>query len=388
VNRIEGVEEQELFMNLNAGRVHLDGSDLVRAILITKVAKKEMEEFDSTNVKDVVRLNERRIRIGWELDEINGWWSKTEVSGYFSVFTSLKTGEEETIKFNQEIHPINLLYKIWAETNNAQALRLSLFEAKETGPLELYTSIILLQRTLKDWFADREIYHYLGFLFSNKHLKLINVWNEWQKENATRSDFIAYLLSELKEFVFGKELNGDSEETSESGFEFWLNKIKDYNSDNPTNWYEITQLKKFLLTLDVLEHSQLRPNGVPLPFLKPVYFKSYKEDKEHIYPGTPKDIKTISLLKEPAQSFSKYLGELNDGFSEDKLINWDFSQEEWDKYSPEQKNEKLMDLKMEIHEKRPINSIGNLVLLHLRINRGFGNNYYTDVSGPPTTYCP
>jgi hypothetical protein len=112
--------------------------------------------------------------------------------------------------------------------------------------------------------------------------------------------------------------------------------------------------------------------------MKPVYFKSYKEDKEHIYPGTPKDIKTISSLIEPAQNFSKYIVELNDGFNEDKLINWNFIQEEWEKYSPEQKNEKLKALKMEIHEKRPINSIGNLVLLHLRINRGFGNNYYTD----------
>ena len=70
VNSISGIAEQELFMNLHSRRVQLDGSDLVRAILITRVAKKEMEDFDSKEVKDVVRLNERRIRIGWELDEI------------------------------------------------------------------------------------------------------------------------------------------------------------------------------------------------------------------------------------------------------------------------------------------------------------------------------
>jgi len=110
VNRISGIEEQELFMNLNAGRVHLDGSDLIRAILITRVAKQEMEEYDSSEVKNVVRLNERRVRIGWELDEINTWWSRDEVKSYFKSFTNVETGEKETIKFNHEKHPINLLY--------------------------------------------------------------------------------------------------------------------------------------------------------------------------------------------------------------------------------------------------------------------------------------
>ena len=85
VNRIENTKEQELFMNLNAGKVQLDGSDLVRAILITRIAKQEMEDFNSLEVKDVVKLNERRIRIGWELDEINAWWSKENVLDYFCL---------------------------------------------------------------------------------------------------------------------------------------------------------------------------------------------------------------------------------------------------------------------------------------------------------------
>jgi len=112
VNRITGVEEQELFMNLNAGRVSLDGSDLVRAILITRVAKKEMEEYDSKEIKNVVRLNERRIRIGWELDELNAWWSKKDVFDFFRAFTSVKPSDNETVKFNQVKHPINLLYML------------------------------------------------------------------------------------------------------------------------------------------------------------------------------------------------------------------------------------------------------------------------------------
>jgi hypothetical protein len=380
INRISGIEEQELFMNLNAGRVHLDGSDLVRAILITRVAKQEMAEHDSLEIKTVVRLNERRVRIGWELDELNAWWSKQEVSAYFSPFTNIKTGEKETIKFNQERHPINLLYKLWAEINQnaGKEIRLSLFETKKTNALDLYISIIQLHRTLKDWYEDREIYHFLGFLFSQKAATFQKVWSDWNKANSTRIEFIANLKAEIKKAIFGNEPK-DEEET-ESGILFWLNKIKDYNTETPTYWKANPLLQKILLLLDIIEHSNEKEKGIPLPFLKPIYFKNQKEDEEHIYPATPQDIteKRFKDLLDPMASIENYLIKLNKGYDGDLIIVWGISSDSWQELSAEEKNEKLEVLKSEIHKKRPINSIGNLVLLHLSINRAFGNNYYTD----------
>lgn len=378
VNRISGIEEQELFMNLNAGRVHLDGSDLIRAILITRVAKQEMEEYDSSEVKNVVRLNERRVRIGWELDDINTWWSRDEVKSYFKSFTNVETGEKETIKFNHEKHPINLLYKLYAELKKEKSIRLAMFETKSTDALSLYVSIIDLHRTIKDWFEDREIYHFLGFLFSLRVVNFSKIWEKWNSEKFTRLDFIDFLKGEIKKAVFGSESNEGAEENS--GITFWLNKIKDYNSETPTYWKGIPELQKILLLLDIIEHSKEKEKGVPLPFLKPLYFKNYKEDEEHIYPSTPFDIteKKFKDLKEPMKSIEDYLNKLNVGYEDDKLIKWDIKNVEWQDFTAEEKNEKLISLKNEIHQKRPINSIGNLVLLHLSINRGFGNDYYAD----------
>ena len=378
VNRISGIEEQELFMNLNAGRVHLDGSDLIRAILITRVAKQEMEEYDSSEVKNVVRLNERRVRIGWELDDINTWWSRDEVKSYFKSFTNVETGEKETIKFNHEKHPINLLYKLYAELKKEKSIRLAMFETKSTDALSLYVSIIDLHRTIKDWFEDREIYHFLGFLFSLRVVNFSKIWEKWNSEKFTRLDFINFLKGEIKKAVFGSESNEGAEENS--GITFWLNKIKDYNSETPTYWKGIPELQKILLLLDIIEHSKEKEKGVPLPFLKPLYFKNYKEDEEHIYPSTPFDIteKKFKDLKDPMKSIEDYLNKLNVGYEDDKLIKWDIKNVEWQDFTAEEKNEKLISLKNEIHQKRPINSIGNLVLLHLSINRGFGNDYYAD----------
>lgn len=378
VNRISGIEEQELFMNLNAGRVHLDGSDLIRAILITRVAKQEMEEYDSSEVKNVVRLNERRVRIGWELDDINTWWSRDEVKSYFKSFTNVETGEKETIKFNHEKHPINLLYKLYAELKKEKSIRLAMFETKSTDALSLYVSIIDLHRTIKDWFEDREIYHFLGFLFSLRVVNFSKIWEKWNSEKFTRLDFIDFLKGEIKKAVFGSESNEGAEENS--GITFWLNKIKDYNSETPTYWKGIPELQKILLLLDIIEHSKEKEKGVPLTFLKPLYFKNYKEDEEHIYPSTPFDIteKKFKDLKDPMKSIEDYLNKLNVGYEDDKLIKWDIKNVEWQDFTAEEKNEKLISLKNEIHQKRPINSIGNLVLLHLSINRGFGNDYYAD----------
>lgn len=378
VNRISGIEEQELFMNLNAGRVHLDGSDLIRAILITRVAKQEMEEYDSSEVKSVVRLNERRVRIGWELDEINTWWSKDEVKAYFKSFTNIETGENETIKFNHEKHPINLLYKLYAELKNEKSIRLAMFETKNTDALSLYVYIIDLHRTLKDWFQDREIYHFLGFLFSLRVITFSKIWEKWNSEKITRLDFIDFLKGEIKKAVFGHEPNVVSEENS--GITFWLHKIKDYNSSTPTYWKGIPELQKILLLLDIIEHSKEKDKGVSLPFLKPLYFKNHKEDEEHIYPATPLDIteKKFKDLRDPMKSIEDYLNNLNIGYESDKSIKWEIDNDTWQKFTAEEKNEKLVFLKNEIHQKKPINSIGNLVLLHLSINRGFGNDHYAD----------
>lgn len=255
INRIDNIPEEELFMNLNAGKVQLDGADLARAILITLVAKQEVEEYDQAQVQDVVRVNERRIRIGWELDEINAWWSNRSVYNYFNLFSKIGTGDKETIFFNQEKHPIDLLYKLWVETKGKTAIRLGYFETKKIKARVLYSEIIALHRTLQDWFKDQAIYHYLGYLFSQTTVSFKTIWNKWTEEKTTRETFKAYLISRMRDFLFTRE-EIYSEEVS--ALVYWTAKMKDHSGPRPTNWYESGKLEKFLLMLDVIEHARIR----------------------------------------------------------------------------------------------------------------------------------
>lgn len=372
VNKIEDLNEQELFINLNTGRVPLDGADLVRAMLITRVAKQEMEDYDEDLIKDIVRVNERRVRIGWEIDEISAYWSQPEVKEYFKSFSKIITDPQETIKFNEKIHPINLLYQLWVHKEkkvDEKYIKLHDFEQSEKKPLEIYNDIFHLHRTLKDWHEDRQIYHFLGYLFAYSRISFKEVWSVWNKENQTRIEFIQYLKIKIQEIAFRRESREQNENT---GIDFWIKEMTDI--EHSFNWYNTKRLGEILILLDIIELSQKKEKGNPLPYLRPHFFKKINEDKEHIYPCTPKNIK--ELKDNNLNGIIKYLKNLN-LLLQDK-IEFQIDNDQWAKFTNEQKQGELERIQNEIHSKTPINSIGNLVLLHLSINRGFGNDYYVD----------
>lgn len=363
VNEIHSnIKEQELFMNLNTGKVPLDGADLVRAIIITRVAREEMVSFKQDSIKDIVRMNEKRTRIGWELDQLNQWWSTKDVANYYKPFAKLELDKQETIEFNEDINPINILYKLWASTK-ANVLKLKLFENSSITSLTLYKELITLHRTLVDWYSDRAIYHYLGYLANNqRNFSFKKYYELWNETEINRDYFKIQLKKDIEKIVFRPE------NKNESGFAYWSEQILNFEGENKTNWYESDRLEEFLVLLDVIEIS----SNDNYRFLSPTHFKKHKEDKEHIYPCTPKNIKELENSSNDFECIDAYLTKL------DKKDLFPFGEKDWKRKSDLEKEEILKDLENKIHQSTPINAIDNLVLLHYSINRGFGNDYYID----------
>ena len=336
-------KEEKIFGNLNSKRVPLDGSDLVRAILITRVAYEESRKTDTT--KDIVRINERRVRIGWELDDINNWWSQVEVKSYFKRFVSIKSDEisDGNKLFKDDKYPINLLLLLFAEKKGESKLTLEFIEKNNNNALELYKEIIKLHSTLKDWFNDREIYHYLGYLFAQSQIKFKDVWNWWNTKTNTREEFKRLLKESIKKTVI-------NEETTTS-----------INSDT-VNWYdeEQTSLVKILILLDV--YWSTKSSQV---FLPPSAFEKYGHDIEHIFPQNPKEVKD-------KKSYIKFLID-NNLAKENKKLMTEFEtmadEPEFQKRVNEYIQKYVGDIKT--------NSIGNLVLLDASKNRSIGNNPYS-----------
>lgn len=332
-NVVEGEKEEKIFGNLNSKKVFLDGADLVRAILITRVTK---ENAIDESVKNVVRINERRVRIGWELDHINQWWNQDAVQEYFKPFIQVKSSGD--IHFDFLKHPINQLFALYAISKGWNTLSLEKIEQIE-NTVQFYNELQTLHLELVDWYSHKKIYHYLGFLFHQSSYKpsFSEVLQYFRIECKTKNDFTDYLLDKIKIILFGEED---------------LNNV--FEKDK--NWYEEDRLAPTLLFLDIIEALKKNRNRLHVSaFLKK------ENDIEHIYPQTPK-------TETDKVGFFKYLIESNPKI----LIDEKLSLKHVDNLSEHTLDELIEKYKDEV----TINSIGNLVLLYYSLNRSIKNSSY------------
>ncbi|MDT7828861.1 DUF262 domain-containing protein [Pricia sp. S334] len=341
-NYIEGQEEEKIFGNLNSKRIYLDGADLVRAILITRVTNEESKR--ESDIKNIVRVNERRVRIGWHLDEINYWWSQPYIREYFNPWIKLKsTGDT---KFDREKHSINNLLFLFAEIDNHDVLSLEIIESYKSA-LQLYKKIDKVNSTLRDWYNDKEIYHYLGFLFaqkrSTKDFSFKSLWRFWNSECNSRKDFKTYLLKIIKVEIFGKK---SLEELFENG----------------KNWYEgdPRSLVQILLLLDIIDANLNYKDRLK----SHAFFKS-GNDIEHIFPQNPEDVKD-------KKGFIDFLLNFDEDLTSEAILT---SFEE--KKENEDYQEKLNVFLDDYLKNISVHSIGNLVLLYDSLNRSIGRKPYT-----------
>ncbi len=345
INKIDGsTSEEKIFGNLNSKRVPLDGADLVRAILITRVAYEEGKR--EGDIKNIVRVNERRVKIGWELDQINNWWSKKEVRNYFSAFISIQSEEiGVNVKlFNDTEYLINLLYLLFAEKRGEAKLTLELVEKNNNDALGLYKELLKLHYTLQDWFASRKIYHYLGYLFNQRKsdFKFPRLWKMWEN-TPNREKFISDLLQVIKE-----SLSIDDELVN--------------FADSEINWYKDQPklLVHSLVFMDII-HSLKRNQ----PFLPHTAFIKQNNDVEHIFPQNPED---VAKKKDFVEFLNKNIVPKGNEF--------DLSKFDAKKDDPAYQN-KVKEFIDENIKTYKINSIGNLVLLYGSLNKSISNSSYS-----------
>ena len=412
-------DEAKIFSKINGFRVPLDGADLLRGIFITEVAREQLAEEDNPIEKDV-RLNELRVKIGLELDAINAWWSDKKRKQYFKFFSSVIDVDNV---FNSDKYPINQLYKLYVETKGKKTILLDDFEkgclgerGKSKNKFEnMLSDIRELHRTMQDWYEDREIYHYVGFILaqlkeckfckeaSTPFLALWNLWNN-AADVPLRSDYINNLKKIIAEGVFT-----DSKE--ECCKTLWIKRI---SGEEEFDWYNSKkEVIIFLILLDVLAYANPEQDNDEGNMhlgkrMNAEFFENYNntEDKEHIFPQTPiadydlrgKD-KTYQDISEHLQKYLALICEVSGKSSECLKKEWeDFWKEKnksFDEFFPlydfnetwynilqkdASRREEILKLINEFIFKKcdiNLNSLGNIVLLRRGTNRSYGNDFYT-----------
>ena len=364
VNLPKNIEEQELFENLNRKRVPLDGADLIRALIITRVAKKEIGEIDDS-IKQNVLINERRVKIGLMLDRINLWWADENKKNYFHQFTKeSKVPDEESISFNDVTYPINHLYKLYVLAYGEGVLDMEFFEKKviEDGFLD---ELQLLQRTMENWYNDKELYHLILFtsIYAREKIKeepvlsFKELLHQWKK--LYRKDFIRFLKKRIASTEVFNDLINQSE------------RCKEENEKTAflENWYD-NKLITVSVLLDII--SILSSNNTCLPAR---HFKAYKEDLEHIFPQTPVGDRIKDKIKQ-TQILKEYIDIINQSLSEEEKININDCDIDWENQN--WKDDIKFRINNRIEKVIPVNSLGNMCVLHESVNRGYGNDFFLE----------
>lgn len=364
VNLPKNIEEQELFENLNGKRVPLDGADLIRALIITRVAKKEIGDIDDS-IKQNVLINERRVKIGLMLDRINHWWADENKKNYFHQFTKeSKVPDEESISFNDVTYPINHLYKLYVLAYGEGVLDMEFFEKKviEDGFLD---ELQLLQRTMENWCNDKELYHLILFtsIYAREKIKeepvlsFKELLHQWKK--LYRKDFIRFLKKRIASTEVFNDLINQTE------------RCKEENEKTAflENWCD-NKLITVSVLLDII--SILSSNSTCLPAR---HFKAYKEDLEHIFPQTPVGDRIKDKIKQ-TQILKEYIDIINQSLSEEEKININDCDIDWENQN--WKDDIKFRINNRIEKVIPVNSLGNMCVLHESVNRGYGNDFFLE----------
>ena len=351
VNKVAQGEEEAVFAGLNGGKIELDGADLVRAILITRVSKQKYP-----HEKDLEQREGFRIKLGIELDQLNLWWSQKDVISFFEQI--LPNNISKNKKFEYSKYPIDLLYQAFFLAYRGQIKQTQLTDLDirhfEYGLdlngkpgddyLELYSSLSDFNMTMVDWYENDEIYNLLGYLMSNfksSKISFVYLWQKWL-ECKSKSEFKDMLKTTIKEqltrrFIGTDENVANSQQELSEQFNKLLDAIKTVDGENKVNWYDNAFTTTLLPVADLLPVTVKIKNTerTSIKRLCILDFKRNDEDKEHIRSRT----RNITDRENPTDEEKKLLEEEN--------------------------NEGL-------------NSIGNIVLLHEKVNRSYGNAKLVD----------
>lgn len=155
VNSVEShVDSEKVFKNLNSNRVPLTETELVKALLITKVGRENPLKLR----KNFTEILEIRMSLGRQWDEMTLWANKSEIKTFF--FNG-KEGMQQLL----------ILTAISMETDDHKLLQkedekdypLFNFFHKNAKSSEVYQKLKSIYLTLKDWYANDQIYNLMGF---------------------------------------------------------------------------------------------------------------------------------------------------------------------------------------------------------------------------------
>lgn len=374
---------KEVFTRLNIGKISLTNAELVKALLLNK------SNFDSAD-DNKIRLWQQEISMEWDVMEY------ALQSSEFWLFLNKPNSERPTridFIFDMICHSDLLQCKDNNEkeaVDNYKTFRYFyhyLTVQKQQGiPMAQATHTIWekaqeIFQTLQEWFDDKELYHYIGFLICMGK-SVDEIYSQWTRYTA-KSDFNkTYLMPEIKKSLRDTDIEN-------TYYEVNTDDKQNHNGGSKTNCRPILLLHNLQTVINqnnVLTGNKKYDNGVFYKFPFHLY-KSEGWDVEHIDSNTENKLNTIQAQRE--WLLNAYFGLQDKAYQQLRERIQDFFRQYTGKAyeqsdnpdKQEERNTQFGELKNaieDINSSRRLsqdekNRIWNFTLLDSSTNRSYGN---------------
>lgn len=370
---------KEVFTRLNIGKISLTNAELIKALLLNK------SNFPNDDYS-TVRLRQQEIAMEWDVIEYtlqsNEFWlflnepgneRSTRIDFIFDMICQedmLHCKDDQKIQMNDDLKTFRYFNHYFeTQKQKEEAIQTSWEKVKE------------IFQTLQEWFDDKELYHYIGFLIciGKSVNRIYRQWTRYATKSAFREN---YLMKAIKESIRYKDIENTVYEVDAEVPQEFKGGVK----QNCRPILLLHNLQTVINQNNVLAENKKYREGVFYKFPFHLY-KSEDWDVEHIDSNTENKLNDIQSQRE--WLLNAYFGLQSEVFKEirknikdffEKFTGKNYEQSE-DPDKQKARNERFEELRSSIDDingnirlsQIEKNKIWNFALLDSSTNRSYGN---------------
>lgn len=370
---------KEVFTRLNIGKISLTNAELIKALLLNK------SNFPNDDYS-TVRLRQQEIAMEWDVIEYtlqsNEFWlflnepgneRSTRIDFIFDMICQedmLHCKDDQEIQMNDDLKTFRY-FNHYFETQ----------KQKEEAIQTIWEKVKEIFQTLQEWFDDKELYHYIGFLIciGKSVNRIYRQWTRYATKSAFREN---YLMKVIKESIRYKDIENTVYEVDAEVPQEFKGGVK----QNCRPILLLHNLQTVINQNNVLAENKKYREGVFYKFPFHLY-KSEDWDVEHIDSNTENKLNDIQSQRE--WLLNAYFGLQGEAFKEirknikdffEKFTGKNYEQSE-DPDKQKARNERFEELRSSIDDingnirlsQIEKNKIWNFALLDSSTNRSYGN---------------
>lgn len=338
----------DIFTRLNIGKIPLTNAELIKALLLRRG-----NFLGSEASMKQLQISTEWNQIEQRLQDDSFWYFLCRTSWPFRydnriefVFDLMK-GRTQDSEFYFTFNEFNKQLEEFSYTSNC---------ATEQAKVEsIWLEIKQMFQTLEEWYEDRTLYHFIGFL-----IEYGADVNELMKKSLemSKSDFLTgFIKKKLKELMRGIDLSELS--------------------------YGSKDVKKVLLLFNILTVLQSGKSDMRFPFSK---YKKEKWDIEHISSQTDKRINDDGQRLEWMNDMFDYFVGSTDKEEVSRYL--DNLKKEIEKLEANEKDKNMASSKELLNKKEEMDLINRILVMYLNSDKGRINDAeFDEVFDAVQKYC-